>query len=111
MYARVENIIHGKLYQNLCRIPYYNYPKGCPNYGKRQDCPSCELVSDRFDLSKPIYVIYTEFPVGAFAERMRACHPEWSDHHDNGITASDGRERLVNTIKKMFWSFKKNFLS
>ena len=79
MYAKVNNIIHGKLYQNLCRTPYHNHPKGCPNYGKRQDCPPCEQVSNRFDLSKPIYVIYTEFPVGTFAERMRVCHPEWDD--------------------------------
>ena len=27
----------------------------------------------------PMWVIYTEFPVGAFAERLRANHPEWKD--------------------------------
>jgi len=26
-----------------------------------------------------MYVIYTKFPVGEFAERMRVNHPEWSD--------------------------------
>jgi hypothetical protein len=23
----------------LCRLPYPNHPKGCPNYGKRALCP------------------------------------------------------------------------
>jgi len=79
MYAKVNNIIHGKRFQNLCRMPYYNHPKGCPNYSKRSDCPPCARVDERFDLTQPMYVIYTEFPVGQFAERMRACHPEWSN--------------------------------
>lgn len=77
MHHKIENIIHGKRFQNLCRTPYHNHPKGCPNYGKRSDCPPCERVDEIFDLTKELYVIFTEFPVGAFAERMRACHPEW----------------------------------
>jgi len=79
VYKEINITDYGKRYQNLCRARYHNHPKGCPNYGKRPDCPPCELVSERFDLSKPMYVIYTEFPVGQFAERMRVNHPEWSD--------------------------------
>jgi len=79
MYQKINNIVHGKKYQNLCRAPYHNHPKGCPNYGKRPDCPPCARVDEIFDLTKPMYVIYTEFPVGEFAERMRVNHPEWSD--------------------------------
>jgi len=79
MHSKVKNIVHGKKYQNLCRTPYHNHPKGCPNYGKRADCPPCDRVDQKFDLNKPVYVIYTEYPVGEFAERMRANHPEWSN--------------------------------
>ena len=78
MFAKVENIVYGKKYQNLCRAPYHNHPKGCPNYGKRADCPPCATVDKIFDLTKPMYVIYTEYPVGQFAERMRVNHPEWA---------------------------------
>jgi len=77
MYAKVENIVHGKKYQNLCRTPYHNHSKGCPNYNKRIDCPPCARVDKVFDLNQPMYVIYTEYPVGQFAERMRVGHPEW----------------------------------
>lgn len=79
MFEQVSNIIYGKKYQNLCRVPYHNHPKGCPNYGKRKDCPPCDLVSERFNLNEPFFVIYTEYPVGEFAERMRLNHPEWAD--------------------------------
>jgi len=78
MYQQVTDIVHGKRFQNLCRSPYHNHPKGCPNYGKRPDCPPCARIDKVFDLSKPMYVIYTEYPVGQFAERMRLNHPEWA---------------------------------
>src|SRR6056300_1179316 len=77
MYKEITITDFGKKYQNLCRARYHNHPKGCPNYGKRPDCPPCELVNDKFDLDMPMWVIYTEFPVGEFAERMRVNHPEW----------------------------------
>jgi predicted metal-binding protein len=80
MNKQIEIKDFGRKYQNLCRVPYHNNKKGCPNFGKRPDCPPCETVDKRFDLSKPMYVIYTEYPVGEFAERMRINHPEWSEH-------------------------------
>lgn len=79
MYRRVKITDFGKRYQNLCRAPYHNHPKGCPNYGKRDDCPPCDRVDELFDLTMPMWVIYTEYQVGVFAERMRVCHPEWSN--------------------------------
>ena len=67
--------------QNLCRAPFYGHPKGCPNYGKKGDCPpDLPLIDELLDLKSDMYVIYTEFPVGKFAERMRIAHPEWSCH-------------------------------
>ena len=79
MYTQIKNLTYGKKYQNLCRVPYHNHPKGCPNYGKRDDCPPCELISDRFDVQNEIYVIFTSYPVGEFAEKLRQAHPEWSE--------------------------------
>ena len=80
MYAEIQIQDYGKRFQNLCRVPYHNNRRGCPNYGKRKDCPPCELVDKRFDLTLPMYVIYTDYPVGVFAERMRVDHPEWAEH-------------------------------
>jgi hypothetical protein len=67
--------------QNLCRAPFHGHPKGCPNYGRKESCPpDLLLIDELLDLHSDMYVIYTEFPVGKFAERMRIAHPEWSKH-------------------------------
>ncbi len=66
--------------QSLCRAPFYSHPHGCPNYGKKEGCPPNQPLIDRlFNLEKKLYLIYTPFAVGEFAERMRATHPEWED--------------------------------
>ena len=67
-----------KKIQSLCKIPFYGHPHGCPNYGKKESCPPNQPLIDRvLDLSHEVYVIYTKFRVGEFAERMRIMHPEW----------------------------------
>ena len=66
--------------RKACRLPYPGHPRGCPNWGKRADCPPrAALLPDVLDLSNPVYVAYTSFDLGAHVERMRARHPDWSD--------------------------------
>lgn len=75
-----EMLSFGRKIQSLCRAPFYGHPKGCPNYGKKECCPPGKQLIDRvFDLEKKVYLIYTQFAVGEFAERMRAMHPEWKN--------------------------------
>jgi len=111
MFAKVENIVFGKKYQNLCRTPYHNHPKGCPNYGKRPDCPPCARIDKVFDLSKPIYVIYTEYPVGQFAERMRVNHPEWVHTPRQWYNCirwqGTARKQHKNDIRSFKWAMRK----
>ncbi len=67
--------------QSLCKLKYYKHPHGCPNHGVREDCPPNQpLINEVLDFEKEIYVIYTKFKVGKFAERMRLDHLEWSEH-------------------------------
>jgi hypothetical protein len=69
--------------QNLCCVPYYNHPKGCPNFGHKETCPGgptgLPLIDKVLNLDKDVYIVYTSFDVGIFAERMRQNHPEWKD--------------------------------
>ena len=109
MHEQITITDYGKKYQNLCRARYHNHPKGCPNFGKRPDCPPCELVSDRFDLSKPMYVIYTSYPVGAFAERLRANHPEWSDMPRQWYNCIRWQGTARNWHKKDILEFQQEF--
>ena len=64
--------------QGLCSRPYYKHGKGCPNYGKPDCPPNLPLINEVLDFNNEIFVIYTEFNVGAFAQRMKLSHPDWS---------------------------------
>tara|TARA_Y100000310_G_C20682563_1_gene816837 strand:- start:1351 stop:1878 length:528 start_codon:yes stop_codon:yes gene_type:complete len=76
-----ELILFNKKIQNLCKTPYYNHRRGCPNYGKKNGCPPNQLLIDEvLDFDKDIYVIYTKFCVGEFAEKMKQRHPEWAKY-------------------------------
>ena len=74
-------IVYDTEIQCLCARPYYKHPSGCPNYNKKDGCPPNQPPIDRvLDFKKEVYIIYTEFKVGEFAERMRLNHPKWSEH-------------------------------
>jgi len=76
-----EYIVYDKKILNLCRVPFYNHSKGCPNWNKKEGCPPNVLLIDKIlDFNKELYIIYTEFNVGEFAEKMRLMHPEWHKH-------------------------------
>jgi hypothetical protein len=74
-----EIIPYDNLIRKLCLTPYYGHSRGCPNYCKKQGCPPIKLINNFFDFNKDIFVVYTKFPVGEFAERMRKAHPEWTE--------------------------------
>ncbi len=66
--------------RGLCRRPYPNHPRGCPNYGKRPACPpAAPLLWDYFDRHRPTYVVWNRFPIGEHAQRMWRRHPDWTE--------------------------------
>ncbi len=82
MYQLVEPgwLRFSKGIQNLCSKPYYKHAHGCPNYGMRPECPPNASLIDRvLDMDRDIYVIYTPFEVGRFAEHMKERHPGWNN--------------------------------
>jgi len=75
-----EQIILDRKFQGMCTLPFHGHAKGCPNFGKKHGCPPCSLLeSDLFDFSRDLFVIYTAFNVGEFAERLRQKHPKWAN--------------------------------
>lgn len=65
--------------RGLCVRPYPNHPKGCPNYGKKKSCPpTAKMFDEVYDISKPVYAIYTTFDFGTHVAKMREAHPDWS---------------------------------
>lgn len=62
-----------------CRFPYPNHPQGCPNYGKAERCPpKAPAVGEYFDISRPMYLVHSEFDLDRHRLRMRDAHPQWS---------------------------------
>ncbi len=56
----------------MCRCAYPKHPKGCPNLGKKKTCsPGQSLIDEIINFKKPIYMIYTEFRLGEFAEQIK----------------------------------------
>lgn len=73
-------IFYSEKVQDLCKCHYPNYPKGCPNYGKKETCPpQAKLINYILDLNKRVYLIWTDFDVGKHARRMKKKHPHWSE--------------------------------
>lgn len=65
--------------RDLCYKPYYNHPKGCPNYGKRAICPPQAPTLDKFfDLDKRIMAVVIHFNIELHREKMKVKHPKWS---------------------------------
>ena len=61
-------------------MPYPDHPKGCPNYGKRKECPpTAPLVQDYIDLEQPHWFIIQKYDLNAHVQRMKVKHPHWSD--------------------------------
>jgi len=66
--------------RGLCRKPYYNHPKGCPNFNKRFDCPPNAPIWDiHIDPKHHVYAIFVKFDFAKHKGKMRALHPEWSE--------------------------------
>jgi predicted metal-binding protein len=64
----------------LCAQPYPLHPNGCPNFAKNPRCPpKIGLLDKVFDLTKPCWVIYNVFWLGAHVRKMRFLHPRWSE--------------------------------
>lgn len=80
--------------RDWCKLPYDGHKKGCPNYGKRKDCPpNVGLIEDEFDLSKPHYFAIVEFDLGAHMNKMKERHPHWTIKQQRNVLYWQGTVR------------------
>lgn len=97
-----------------CKLKYPGHNKGCPNYGKTDRCPpECKPVSDYFDLSKPLYLVHSEFDLDSHAARMKDKHPKWSDRQCRCVLYWQPRSRkqLKERIATALFSLPVNFVA
>lgn len=63
----------------LCLHSYPGHPKGCPNFGRREECPpQVKTFEKLFDISKDTYAIVNEFDLKSHVDKMEKMHPGWS---------------------------------
>ena len=66
--------------RSWCRLPYPGYPEGCPNFGKKPECPpQAPLLKQFINLERPHFLAIHCFDLGAFSERMLKDHPDFSE--------------------------------
>ena len=86
--------------RKLCTKPYPGHREGCPNYGKRDTCPPrAPALPDVMALSKPVYVVWNTFDLGAHADNMWALHPEWSARQARCCLYWQGAARVALRVK------------
>lgn len=65
-------------FKGWCQLPYPKHPKGCPNYGKRDDCPPNQPYF--LDLFRPeVRVAFLKFDFETYLDWRRAQHPTWTN--------------------------------
>jgi len=77
----VRILYHDRRIPMWCALPYPGHPKGCPNFGNQPDrCPPhAPYITDIFDLSKPMWLAFSEFDLAGHIKSMKAKHSDWSE--------------------------------
>lgn len=95
----------------MCVLPYKNHKKGCPNYGKKKDCPPFVPMFDQiFDISKPIYAIFSTYDLWSHTEKMKEKHSQWTETQRLNVLYWQGTARkiLKENIAKFNLKFRKS---
>ena len=92
--VEIFNLISSEKTGQWCKIPYPNHKNGCPNYDKKYYCPphAVKLV-DILDMSRPLYIVHSEFDLGRHVKRMKSKHPEWTDRQCRCVLYWQGTSR------------------
>lgn len=64
----------------LCKRPYPDHAKGCPNYGKKETCPPhTKMFYEVFNAAYPVFAIVNAFDLKSHMEALKTKHPNWSE--------------------------------
>lgn len=90
---KIEPVIDYSV-RNLCKNSYHNHKYGCPNFGKRKNCPpEAKLFDKVYDLNKPIYAIANKFNFKKHIADMKKKHPKWTKYQLRCCLYWQGRAR------------------
>lgn len=79
MAIKKVSLVTDKKFMKLCRKPYPNHKKGCPNFNKKPGCPPhTRFIEDVIYSTCYTYAIWTCFDLKSHVDRMKKRHPYWS---------------------------------
>ncbi|WP_321471092.1 hypothetical protein [uncultured Paludibaculum sp.] len=105
---RLPTVVIDRKMQGMCRLPYPNHARGCPNFGLKVGCPpNVPLFPEVYDMTKPVYAIVNRFDFGAHVAKMRAAHPDWTDRQLTCClywqgTARKALKRAIADFERLF---------
>jgi hypothetical protein len=99
-----KEIVFTKKTRIWCQLPYPKHKNGCPNYGKKANCPpNVEYLEGK--LEKYIYkkILLCRFNFNKYKKEMKIHYPDWTDKKLGCCLYWQGQIRKVfkNTIKKL----------
>lgn len=92
----IKRLILNSKVGKWCQLPYPGHPKGCPKYGdiKHEHCPPhASTVKEYFDLSKPLYLVHSDFDLEADIERRRKMTPGQTERQYRCVLYWQGSSR------------------
>ncbi len=95
--------------RSLCTREYKNHKHGCPNYGKRPDCPpDAPMFDEVFDIKQPIYAIFCTFDLEQHVKKMREKHPQWTEAQLSNVLYWQGtaRKHLRDNINSFVANYR-----
>ena len=103
---KVKKLYHCKKAPTWCKLPYPGHPKGCPMYGTRDKCPpEAPYITEIMDITKDMYIVFSEFNLENHVEKMRKRHSDWTERqlrnclYWQGTSRKQLRERVKQAIK------------
>jgi hypothetical protein len=111
---KISKLISSNKTGQWCQISYPNHPNGCPNYGRKHNCPPFAIkLTNILDIDRPIYIVYSEFNLRNHILKMKNRHPQWTARQLRNVLYWQGtsRKQLKERVKVAQYVTGCNFIS
>ena len=76
--SKLRDVVINHRARAWCRLPYPGHPKGCPNFGKTEECPPKAPLFKAI-IKPPFILVAVRFNLEEHVRKMEEKHPNWSE--------------------------------
>jgi predicted metal-binding protein len=76
--VELKEAVINKNSRHWCKLPYPDHKYGCPNFGKKEECPPKSPLFEKV-VKPPFKLVAIKFDLNAHVKKMKERHPDWSD--------------------------------